>query len=197
MQANYSRRVEGKEVSVGGELFVIYPFGAFTAANLSGELGSMLGPVIGSIAPLVADKKISLDDDVATAAPQLATAFSSLSGDKLERLMKKLLCSKNIVTKTDGEWLTEEMADEIFCGKVDEMFQACFFCAQGELRRFFRESRQPLWKAYSGAGAGGVDPERYGHLDTSQFGELELRLFTLIKAGIASKWELESCYSLG
>ena len=54
----------------------------------------------------------------------------------------------------------------------------------------------PLWKAYSGAGAGGVDPERYGHLDTSQFGELELRLFTLIKAGIASKWELESCYSL-
>ena len=46
MQANYSRRVEGKEVSVGGEIFVIYPFGAFTAANLSGELGSMLGPRI-------------------------------------------------------------------------------------------------------------------------------------------------------
>lgn len=129
MQANYSRRVEGKEVSVGGELFVIYPFGAFTAANLSGELGSMLGPVIGAIAPLVADKKISLDDDVATAAPQLSIAFSSLSGDKLERLMKKLLCSKNIVTKTDGEWLTEEMADEIFCGKVDEMFQLAFLCS--------------------------------------------------------------------
>ena len=92
MQANYSRRVEGKEVSVGGELFVIYPFGAFTASNLSGELGSLLGPAIGAIAPLFADKKIRLDDDIVTAAPQLATAFSS-ERDKLERLMKKLLCS--------------------------------------------------------------------------------------------------------
>ena len=140
MQANYSRRVEGKEVSVGGELFVIYPFGAFTAANLSGELGSMLGPVIGAIAPLVADKKISLDDDVATAAPQLATAFSSLSGDKLERLMKKLLCSQNIVTKTDGEWLTEEMADEIFCGKVDEMFQLACFVLRENFGGFFEKA---------------------------------------------------------
>lgn len=119
---------------------MIYPFGAFTAANLSGELGSMLGPVIGSIAPLVADKKISLDDDVATAAPQLATAFSSLSGEKLERLMKKLICSKNIVTKTDGEWLTEEMADEIFCGKVDEMFQLAFFVLRENFGGFFEKA---------------------------------------------------------
>ena len=140
MQANYSRRVEGKEVSVGGEIFVIYPFGAFTAANLSGELGSMLGPMIGAIAPLVADTKISLDDDVATAAPQLATAFSSLSGEKLERLMKKLLCSQNIVTKTDGEWLTEEMADEIFCGKVDEMFQLAFFVLRENFGGFFEKA---------------------------------------------------------
>lgn len=137
MQANYSRRVEGKEVSVGGELFVIYPFGAFTASNLSGELGSLLGPVIGAIAPLFADKKIRLDDDIVTAAPQLATAFSSLSGDKLERLMKKLLCSKNIVTKTDGEWLTEEMADEIFCGKVDEMYVLAFHVLKENFGGFF------------------------------------------------------------
>ena len=96
--------------------------------------------MIGSIAPLVADKKISLDDDVATAAPQLATAFSSLSGEKLERLMKKLLCSQNIVTKTDGEWLTEEMADEIFCGKVDEMFQLAFFVLRENFGGFFEKA---------------------------------------------------------
>ena len=40
------------------------------------------------------------------------------------------------------------------------------------------------------------DPERYGHFDTTQFGELELRMYILIKAGLASKWELETCYSL-
>lgn len=140
MRANYSRRIEGKEVSIGGELFVIYPFGAFTASNLSGELGSLLGPVIGAIAPLVADKKIRLDDDVITAAPQLATAFSSLSGDKLERLMKKLLCSQNIVTKSDGEWLTEEVADELFCGRVDEMFQLAFFVLRENYGNFFEKA---------------------------------------------------------
>ena len=44
MQANYSRRMNGKEVSVGGEIYVLYPFPAFTAANLSGELAGRLSP---------------------------------------------------------------------------------------------------------------------------------------------------------
>ena len=54
--------------------------------------------------------------------------------------MKKLLCSQNIVTKTDGEWLTEEMADEIFCGKVDEMFQLAFFVLRENFGGFFEKA---------------------------------------------------------
>ena len=71
MQANYSRRMNGKEVSVGGEIYVLYPFPAFTAANLSGELTGLLLPAVGALAPLFRDKKLSLDDDLNNVAPQL------------------------------------------------------------------------------------------------------------------------------
>ena len=76
----------------------------------------LLLPAVGALAPLFRDKKLSLDDDLNNVAPQLSAAFAGLSGDKLERLLKKLLCSQNIVPKSTGEWLTEEQADEIFCG---------------------------------------------------------------------------------
>ena len=64
MQANYSRRMNSKEVSVGGEIYVLYPFPAFTAANLSGEIAGLLLPAVGALAPLFKDKKLSLDDDL-------------------------------------------------------------------------------------------------------------------------------------
>lgn len=42
----------------------------------------------------------------------------------------------------------------------------------------------------------GIDIEQYGTFDSSRFSDLELRLYTLMKAGLASKWELETCYTL-
>ena len=41
-----------------------------------------------------------------------------------------------------------------------------------------------------------ADIVRYGTLDTSQFSELELRMYILIKAKITSKFELEEYYTL-
>lgn len=38
--------------------------------------------------------------------------------------------------------------------------------------------------------------DEYGQFDSSRFTELELRLYILIKTGLASKWELENCYTL-
>ena len=137
MQANYSRRMNGKEVSVGGEIYVLHPFPAFTAANLSGELTGLLLPAVGALAPLFRDKKLSLDDDLNNVAPQLSAAFAGLSGDKLERLLKKLLCSQNIVPKSTGEWLTEEQADEIFCGQVDLMYVLAFHVLKENFGGFF------------------------------------------------------------
>ena len=42
----------------------------------------------------------------------------------------------------------------------------------------------------------GPGPERYGDLDLSGFTELELRMYSLIKAGIATKSELDEAYTL-
>lgn len=37
---------------------------------------------------------------------------------------------------------------------------------------------------------------KYGNFDYESFSELELRCYILIKAKIASLWELKNCYSL-
>ena len=66
---------------------------------------------------------------------------------------------------------------------------------QGELQGFFLEDRRPIWRPARRFGSGD-SVERYGHLDLTQFNELELRLYTLIKSKYASKWELETCYTL-
>ena len=126
MQCNYSRRIEGKEAELKGMRFLIYPFGAFTAANLSGELAGLLLPAVGALAPLLSDQKLSLDDDV-----------SMISGDKIELLLKKLLCSKNIVLKDSGEYLTEETADEIFCAEIQDMFLLAFYVLRENFGGFF------------------------------------------------------------
>ena len=140
MQCNYSRRIEGKEAELKGMKFLIYPFGAFTAANLSGELTGMLLPAAGALAPLLGgDKKLSLDDDVLEAAPQIAQAFSMVSGDKIEGLLKKLLCSKNIVLRDKGEYLTEEMADEIFCAEIQDMYLLAFYVLKENFGGFFEK----------------------------------------------------------
>lgn len=76
--------------------FLIYPFGAFTAANLSGELAGLLLPAMGALAPLLSDQKLSLDDDVMKAAPQISTAFSMISGDKIELLLKSCFAPKTL-----------------------------------------------------------------------------------------------------
>lgn len=83
------------------------------------------------------DKKLSLDDDVLEAAPQIAQAFSMVSGDKIEGLLKKLLCSKNIVLRDKGEYLTEETADEIFCAEIQDMFLLAFYVLRENFGGFF------------------------------------------------------------
>lgn len=47
------KQMETKKVIVGENSFYIKPFPAFKAANLTGELASVLSPLIGAIAPLV------------------------------------------------------------------------------------------------------------------------------------------------
>ena len=67
---------------------------------------------------------------------------------------------------------------------------------QAQLQRFFQECRDPLWKPYRQADEGDSDIKKWGDFDFSRFCDLELGMYSLIKAGIASKSELDEAYTL-
>ena len=120
----------------GEYIFYIYPFPALKAANISGELVSMISPFVLSIAP-AALKAIGSDDnsvdnsvldfDLTESTSTMINAFSSLSGDKLEKLMKTLLVEhRNISFEHEQErtvkWLDENGLNDVFIGDITDMY---------------------------------------------------------------------------
>lgn len=143
------KQMEPTEVQIGENKFYIRPFAAFKAANLTGELASVLTPLFGAFAPLLKDSKGEeegkdlMDIDAGDAANAIANC-NGISGDKLEKLMRKLLLSGNIAVEftdengeTEGAKLTADLADEIFCGNVQDMFLLCFHVIQLNYNGFF------------------------------------------------------------
>lgn len=132
------KRMEVTEKEIGKNTFYIRPFAAFTAANISGEVVSVLSPVLGGLAPLFGNmekesgKKGSagsetesvMDMDIEKALPAITDALGNVSGDKIEHLMKRLLIDNGNISvegpDTDGDVkkLDRDLADEIFCGEI-------------------------------------------------------------------------------
>lgn len=151
------KQLKTTEKVIGESHFYIRPFPAFTAANISGELASVLSPMLGGLVALIGadsgeekDKKQNkpknfLDADVEDAVPVLAKSFSSLSGDKFENLMKKLLCDhKNISVEsevTGGQVVNMDYdtANEIFCGDVQDMYILCWEVIKINFAGFFKK----------------------------------------------------------
>lgn len=140
---------------VGGNTFYITPFSAFKAANLTGELASMLAPLLGAFAPLIEDKKDSggetggnglLDVDASKAA-EVLSGCPAISGDKLEGLMRKLLLGGNIIVEItdedtgerEAQKLDYDTANELFCGDVQDMFILCFHVIKLNFNGFFKK----------------------------------------------------------
>lgn len=121
--------------------FYIYPFGAMKSANLSGEITALLTPLIASLAPALASDKKLMDLDVNDIAPQIGKAFGALSGDMIEGLIRKLILDNNVgVLKTgadDAVWLTEQVADEVFCTNAQDMFILAFYVIKANYSGFF------------------------------------------------------------
>ena len=139
------KQMEPTKEKVGGYNFYIKPFAAFKAANLTGELASVLAPLLGALAPLVSDQKEGslMDIDAAQAAEALSNC-TNISGDKMEKLMQKLLLGGHIVVElpdeegeTKAERLDMDIANEIFCGEVQDMFILCFEVVKVNFRGFF------------------------------------------------------------
>ena len=141
------KQMEPTKETVGGYNFYIKPFAAFKAANLTGELASVLAPLLGALAPLVSDQKEGslMDVDAAQAAEALSNC-TNISGDKMEKLMQKLLLGGHIVVELpdeEGEFkpqrLDMDIANEIFCGEVQDMFILCFHVIKLNFNGFFKK----------------------------------------------------------
>ncbi|MEZ3504799.1 MAG: hypothetical protein K1W25_15370 [Lachnospiraceae bacterium] len=141
------KQMEPTKEKVGGYNFYIKPFAAFKAANLTGELASVLAPLLGALAPLVSDQKEGslMDIDAAQAAEALSNC-TNISGDKMEKLMQKLLLGGHIVVElpdeegeTKAERLDMDIANEIFCGEVQDMFILCFHVIKLNFNGFFKK----------------------------------------------------------
>ena len=100
-----------------------------------------MSPVIGVIAPLVGNGDL-MDVDVNKVA-EVLSGSTAINGDKLESLMSKLLLGENIVIeyeddgKTHQEKLNKDLADEVFCGNVQDMFVLCVYVIKLNFNGFF------------------------------------------------------------
>ena len=139
------KRFEPKEVIVSDRTFHIFPFGAFKAANLSGELAQIAIPLLTAITalPSSGDGENPLDRDLSELTPALASAFDSLSGDKVESLLKKLLTqSQNVsIDLENGETvvLTEDLVNEVFCCDIIGIYQLAFEVIRTNFGGFFEK----------------------------------------------------------
>ncbi len=141
------KQLEAHSVAIGENTFYIRPLPAFKAANMSGELASLVLPILTGLAPMLggadADKGL-FDVDLEAAAPTIAEAFTSLSGDKLEAILKHLLIAgKNISVETPDSdkavLLTEDLANELFCAEVQDMFMLAFEVIRTNYNGFFKK----------------------------------------------------------
>lgn len=147
------KQLEPVMETVGGTNFYITKFPAFKAANLTGELASVLAPLLGVLASLIDTNEGKdghkggglLDIDVKEAAHAMS-GCSAISGDKLELLMKKLLLGGHIVAEVQNDnyeiepqRLDMDLANEIFCGEVQDMFILCFHVIKLNFNGFFKK----------------------------------------------------------
>ena len=135
-----------KEREIDGNKYFIKPFGAFTASRVSGDLFAILFPMIGSLAPAAAiafmnEEKGKLDTDIDKAFPAIIAGFSSLNGEKAEKMLRQLLVDyKNIAVEREGsnktEQLTKDLADELFCGDVQDLYILAYDVIKVNFRGF-------------------------------------------------------------
>ena len=141
------KQLEPRIATIGENTYYIRPLPAFRAANLTGELAAVIVPLLAGLAPLFAgaNETVNLMDvDLEAASPAIGNAFSSLSGDKVEALLKKLLIDGgNITFETPDDdkpqRLTMDLANELFCEEVQDLFLLAFEVIRTNYNGFFKK----------------------------------------------------------
>lgn len=135
--------------TIGEYNFYIRPFGAMTASKMTGDLAALVTPMLGAVAPVIGkylntEDGSLLDIDVGDLGPVLTNAFTSLTGDNLERMMSQLLIDhKNIhfdsTESREVKLLNRDELDEIFCMELQDMFLLAFEVLKLNYSGFFRK----------------------------------------------------------
>ena len=145
------KQMEVTEKKIGESTFYIKPFPAFVSANISGELAALITPMLSGLAPLaggISDDGANFDIgnvNVEDAMPAISNAFAGLSGDKFEKLMKKLLIDHMNVSvaceATNGETkvMDYDLANEVFCMEIEDMYTLCFEVVRLNFGGFFKK----------------------------------------------------------
>lgn len=151
------KQLETCSVNVGDNTFYLRPFPAFKAANVFGQLTTLITPIISGLLPLadsVGGNKNVFDLNMNATAPVITGAFSSLSGDKLETLLKELLIASKNVTVDDPQtgktvMLTEDLANELFCGDTQDMFLLAWEVMKLNYNNFFKKLGDQFGAAFA------------------------------------------------
>jgi hypothetical protein len=164
------RQTEPMKETIGDYNFYIRPFPAMVAANLTGDLASMLTPVLAALLPFVGNGDGEgdsdsdgglMDIDVDQAASTIAKSMDGFSGNKVEAMMRKLLVTyKNIAVEIpvydeydtltgeyEQEILSMDLVNEIFCGEVQDMFILAFYVIRLNFNGFFKKLAGRFGKA--------------------------------------------------
>ena len=86
-----------------------------------------------------------MDMDIEEALPSITDALGNISGDKVEHLMKRLLVDTGNISvegpDTDGsvKVLDRDLADEVFCGEIQDMVILCYEVIKLNFRGFFKK----------------------------------------------------------
>lgn len=147
------KRQTPTQVSIGDYNFYIYPFGALIASRLTGDLLALVTPILGAAAPLIG-KQLNAEDgslfdlEIEELAPVLSGAFSSLSGEQLERMMRQLLLDhKNIffegVEDEKPKLLGQDDLNEIFCLELQDMYLLAWEVLKLNFKGFFKRLTGP------------------------------------------------------
>lgn len=140
------KQINPTKVTIGDITYAIYPFPAFKAAGISGDLGKFLGPLIAGIMPFVdGDLDKLLNDDISKTLPVITQALGTLNSETVEHILMELLVDyRNISCQyndehgnTVQEMLTKELADEIFIGDLASMVRLAVEVAKLNFKSFF------------------------------------------------------------
>lgn len=149
------KQMKTVEKRIGENTFYLKPFPAFVAANISGDLASMLLPILGAMTPTIAaaaqkgnnenimDTKLE-DFDMDSAIPAMTKALSCFNGNQTERFIKKLIIESgnvSVESETAGielQKLTMDLANEVFCGEIQDMYILCYEVIKLNFGGFFK-----------------------------------------------------------